>query len=380
MRKIYTALGLMTGTSMDGVDLSIIRSDGFKEFTTIFDDYHKFDPNLQKNIIDLRDQIFTFDDLKKLSKKLSILERELTLFQCEIVNKISKEYLDKIDLIGFHGQTILHDPNRKISKQLGDGKLFSQFLKKIVVNNFRENDLKNGGQGAPLTPIFHDLIFKKINEKFKISYPINVINIGGITNITQIQKNEFSKKIELYASDIGPGNCLIDEWVRNNSNKKFDENNIIAKSGVVNDLIYNQAIDNFSNTSYKNSLDIKDFDSSFARGLSLEDGCITLTKFSANLISQGIKYFNNLNKNFPSINFICGGGRKNEILISFLKDNFEKNIKFENIDDYGFNGDFIESQTFAYLAIRSYLNLPISFPNTTGCKVPTVGGTINKNF
>ena len=114
--------------------------------------------------------------------------------------------------------------------------------------------------------------------------------------------------------------------------------------------------------------------------MSLEDGCVTITKFSAYLIAQGIKYFNKLNKNFPTINLICGGGRKNESLINFLKDNFKKNIKFENIDEYEFNGDFIESQSFAYLAIKSYLNLPISFPNTTGCKKPTVGGNIYKNF
>jgi len=268
MGKIYTALGLMTGTSMDGVDLSIIRSDGFTEFTTIFDDYHEFDPNLQKNIIDLRDQIFTFDDLKKLSKKLSILERELTLFQCEIINKISKEYLEKIDLIGFHGQTILHDPNRKISKQLGDGKLFSQFLKKIVVNNFRENDLKNGGQGAPLTPIFHNILANKINEKFNLGFPIYILNIGGIANITTTVNWEDLKYLDkIFAYDIGPGNCLIDEWIRRNSKKKYDKEGLIAKNGKINELILNQTIENFCGKSnYQKSLDVKDFDIFLLKG------------------------------------------------------------------------------------------------------------------
>ena len=381
MGKIYTALGFMTGTSMDGVDLSLIRSDGYDQFTSILDDYYEFDQKLRKKIIDLRDHIFTFKDLYKYSNELKDLDRELTLFHCEILNKILKEYYEQIDLIGFHGQTIFHNPKKEVSKQLGDGMLLSQISKKIVINNFRENDLKNGGQGAPLTPIFHELISRIIKEKYQISYPINIINIGGITNITQIFEKADSKSLDLYACDIGPGNCLIDEWIRKNSNKTFDENGFIAKNGNVNELIYNQAIDNFSNHSFKNSLDIKDFDASFAKGLSLEDGSATLTKFSAYLIVQGIKYINDLNNSTPVINLICGGGRKNNTLVEEIKIQFNnEKIKFQNIDDYGFNGDFIESQSFAYLAIKTYLNLPISFPNTTGCKKPTIGGTIIKNF
>ena len=379
-KKVFFALGLMSGTSMDGVDMSIIRSDGINEFTSILNKYHKFDPELQNKLMDLRYKIKSSGDLKKYSSEINILEREITLFHYKLINKILSENNQKIDLIGFHGQTIFHNSEEKISKQLGDGKLLSQLTKKLVINNFREEDLKKDGQGAPLTPIFHKLISNIINIKFNISFPLNIINIGGITNITQVLDN-CSNNINLYAYDIAPGNCLIDEWVRKKSNKKFDEDGCLAKSGKVNDLLYNQAIDNFYIKNYEKSLDIKDFDISFVRGLSLEDGCATLTKFSAHLIAKGIEDINNQRKKSSLINLVCGGGRKNNFLIQQINENFKnKYLKLENIDYYGFDGDFIESQAFGYLSIRTYLNLPISFPNTTRCKNETIGGIINKNF
>ena len=380
-KKVFTAIGLMSGTSMDGVDLSLIKSDGHNEFTTILDKYFEFDKNLHRKLINYRDQINTINDLEKYTKELQALEREFTLFHVKILNEILTNPKYKIELIGFHGQTVLHDSEKKISKQIGDGKLLSQLTKKIVINNFRINDLKKNGQGAPLTPIFHQLISYLINKKNKIETPINIINIGGISNITQVSKFEDLDYLNIKALDIGPGNCLIDEWVRKKSNKNFDENGEIARSGKVNDLILNQSIDNFSIKKYGKSLDIKDFDISFVKGLSLEDGCATLTKFSAYLIANGIEYINKLNDIFPKINIVCGGGRKNLSLIEDI--NFflpYKDVNLENIDIYGYNGDFIESQCFGYLAIRSYLNLPISFPSTTGCKEPTIGGIINKNF
>ena len=379
-KKVFIALGLMSGTSMDGVDMSLISSDGFNEFTSILNKYHKFDPELQNKLMDLRYKIKSSGDLKKYSSEINILEREITLFHHKLINKVLSESNQKIDLIGFHGQTIFHNSEEKISKQLGDGRLLSQLTKKLVINNFREEDLKKDGQGAPLTPIFHKLISNIINIKFDISFPFNIINIGGITNITQVLDN-YSNNMNLYAYDIAPGNCLIDEWVRKKSKKKFDEDGSLAKSGKVNDLLYNQAIDNFYINNYEKSLDIKDFDISFVRGLSLEDGCATLTKFSAHLISKGIEDINNQRKKSSPINLVCGGGRKNNFLIQQINENLKhKYLELENIDNYGFDGDFIESQAFGYLSIRTYLNLPISFPNTTRCKSETIGGIINKNF
>ena len=380
-KKIFTALGLMTGTSMDGVDLSIIKSDGYDEFSSILNLYCEFNENLRNKVIYLRDKIFTIQDLKKFSKENDSLEREITIFHFEIINHKLKDFYDQIDLIGFHGQTIFHNSEKKISQQLGNGQLLSQLTKKLVVNDFRKQDMINDGQGAPLTPIFHKLITNIMYKKKQINFPVNIINIGGITNITQILNPKYYKEDNLYAYDIGPGNCLIDEWIRKNSKKRIDENGNIANSGKVNELILNHAIDNFSNNNYDKSLDIKDFDTSFVRGLSFEDGCATVTKFTAFLIAQGINFINSKDKSSKIINLMCGGGRKNNFLIKNIN-NYLDNSKTQlyDIDNYGFNGDFIESQTFGFLAIRSFLKLPISYPSTTKCKNPTIGGIINKKF
>ena len=379
--KLYTAIGLMSGTSMDGVDASLIRSNGIDEFTNILDKYYEYDDNLHQGLIDLRNLILVDEDLRKYSNRLSELEREITIFHSKVVNEISLKYNDEIDFIGFHGQTIFHNPEKKITKQLGEGNLLSQIVNKRVIYDFRQEDLKNNGQGAPLTPIFHHLLSQNISKKYKIEFPVCFINIGGISNITKISKKNEVLEENLEAFDSGPGNCLIDEWIRKNSNKNFDLGGSIAKSGKINQLILNQIIDNFKIESYEKSLDIKDFDISFARGLSLEDGCATITNFTAYLIAKGIEH-SNLNGTKPIKYLVCGGGRKNSFLIQNIKDYLSnnKNISLDTIDKYSYDGDYVESQAFGYLAIRSFLNLPISFPKTTGCKTPTVGGKLVKNF
>ena len=379
--KLYTTLGLMSGTSMDGVDASLIRSNGIDQFTNVLDEYHEYDDDLHKRLINLRNLILNIEDLDKYSKKLNELEREITIFHSKIVNKISSKYSHEIDFIGFHGQTIFHNAEKKISKQLGEGKLLSQLVKKKVIYDFRQEDLKNNGQGAPLSPIFHNLLSKNINNKYHIGFPICFINIGGISNITKIIRKDGKIEKKLEAFDSGPGNCLIDEWVRKNSIKKFDLNGSIAQSGKINQLILNQAIENFEINSYDQSLDIKDFDISFARGLSLEDGCATITSFTAYLIARGIEHSNNY-QDKPIKFLICGGGRKNNFLIRSVKNYLlnKTNISLDVIEKYGLNGDYVESQAFGYLAIRSFLNLPISYPKTTGCIKPTVGGRLVKNY
>ena len=379
-KKLFSAMGLMSGTSMDGVDVSIIKSDGYDEVELIFDQYFEYDIDLYKQLSTLRDKIKSSEDLTKYSKELSDLERALTIFHAEKISKIALKNGIEIDLIGFHGQTIFHNPQIKITKQLGDGNLLSQLLKKPVIYDFRQADIDNNGQGAPLTPIYHRLLVNNFlnKEKDNSAQPICIVNIGGISNATII--NDISNNIEndLIAYDIGPGNCLIDEWIRNNSNLKFDEDGKIAKSGKIDQLILNQAIDNFKIETYSKSLDVKEFDISFARGLSLEDGCSTITEFTAYLIAEGIKF---LNKNNSNKYLFCGGGRKNKFLIESIirNSNLNKN-NFDMIDNFQLNGDYIESQAFAYLAIRSKLNLPISFPNTTRCNAPVIGGKLANNY
>ena len=379
--KLYTAIGLMSGTSMDGVDVSLIRSDGFNQFTNILDEYFEYNESLQQELIELRNLIVNINDLKQYSSRLNKLEREITVFHSKIVSNLSFKYEDEIDFVGFHGQTIFHNPEQKITKQLGDGRLMSQLVKKKVIYDFRQEDIANEGQGAPLTPIFHNLLSARINEKHQIDFPICFLNIGGISNITKIIKKDEKLEENLEAFDSGPGNCMIDEWVRKNSKNNFDENGSIAKSGKINQLLLNQVIDNFKIDSFDKSLDVKDFDISFARGLSLEDGCATITNFTAYLIAKGVEHANGSNIK-PIKYLVCGGGRKNTFLIQSIKDYLlhKKNISLNSIDDYSLNGDFIESQAFGYLSIRSFLKLPISFPRTTGCKVPTIGGKLVKNF
>ena len=381
MGKIYTAMGLMSGTSLDGVDVSIIKSDGYTEYSSILDRYFEYNEGLINKILELRDKISSSEGLIRYLDEIKALEREITLFHFNAVTETLKKTNLTVDLIGFHGQTIFHEPEKKISKQLGDGNLLSQLTKTKVVYNFRQNDLQNGGHGAPLTPIFHNALANKINKKFNLGFPINILNIGGIANITTtIDWQSWGKANNIYAYDIGPGNCLIDEWIRKNSKKKFDMEGLIARSGQTDDLILNQAIENFSVDSYDTkSLDIKDFDIFFAKGLSLENGASTLTDFTAKLIADGINYSNSKSQSDNSKWLVCGGGRKNKYLLESIKNNFGK-INISSIDQYGINGDFIESQAFAFLAIRSLEKMPISFPSTTRCKHSSTGGVIVNNF
>ena len=367
MSKSYCSLGLMSGTSADGVDASIIQSDGDSEYKVILDKYFVYNQAIYKNIHNLKEKIKNSKDLTSLSEKIQLLEREITIFHADVVKEIIKESKLNIDLIGFHGQTIFHNAKEKISKQLGDGKLLSKLTKKMVVYDFRQNDLKNGGQGAPLTPIFHKLL--KI--KFKIKNA-TFINIGGIANITSICDDN-----KMSGTDIGPGMCLIDRWMRQRSKKNYDENGIISKSGKVNKKALNLLIENFykkENNLKKEiiqSFDTKYFDFSFIENLSLEDGAATLMEFTAKVIIFALKS----RKKFKDKIILCGGGRKNGFLVEKLK---KENSNIQLIDQFGIDGDFVESQAFGYLAIRSYLKLPISFPETTNVKKSCSGGVIIK--
>ena len=375
MEKIYTSLGLMSGTSMDGVDASIIKSNGEDKYETVYNQYFKYDEEMYKELVGIRNKINTSSDLQINSILLGKLEKKITLFHATVSQKIINNHSLNIDLIGFHGQTIFHNANEKISKQLGDANLLSNLLKKKVVYNFRENDLINGGQGAPLAPIFHQLL---ANQN-QINLPAYFLNIGGIANVTIITSQDIN---DVKSYDIGPGNCLLDEWIRRNGEERFDKNGELAKSGKTSKIILNQAIDNFDNIKNNNnfSFDIKDFDLSFVRGLSLKDGLSTLTDFTASLICQSIIGSINLN-HYKMINILlCGGGRKNLTLIDSIKNKLPSNINISPIDDYKIDGDFVESQAFAYLAIRSLLKKDISFPKTTNIKKPSSGGILIKNY
>ena len=366
MSKYLYSLGLMSGTSVDGVDASIIKSDG-EQFLEIIDDiYVKYDDHFKVKLKKIIDSCYSKDEFNNLSNSIKDIEKEITLFHdqaCKLIIKKNRNI--KIDIIGFHGQTILHKPQEGYSIQIGDSQLLSKLTNTTVVSNFRENDILNGGQGAPLSPLYHHLILSKI----KSNLPSAVVNIGGISNITYVENEN---KIKSF--DTGPGNYLIDKWVKMNSKMEFDDKGQLAKSGKSNEIILEKFL---SNQYYKKklpkSLDVKDFNLNDLSKSSLEDGCATLSMLTVKSICMAINSFSIT----PNKILFSGGGRKNDFIITNIKKIIKESIHL--IDEFNFDGDFIESQAFAYLAIRSYLKKFITFPTTTGAKKPSLGGTIFKS-
>ena len=220
-------------------------------------------------------------------------------------------------------------------------------------------------------PIFHELIAKK----YKLNPPNIFVNIGGISNFTYLGAPCIgaNKINNWYAGDLCLGNCLIDQWIRKKSKNNFDKDGKIAKTGKIHKNKLKLALQVYK-PKKQDSLDIKDFDLSFVNGLSLKDGAATLTEYTAHILAHHL-----IVHTIHNIKIIlCGGGRKNKLLVKKIKKKLPFPILL--IDDYGINGDFVESQAFGYFAIRSFLKLPISFPNTTGCKKPCTGGVLVKNY
>ena len=363
MDKAIIALGLMSGTSMDGIDASLIMSDGEKNIDIIGELYFKYDSELKSELSEFCKKINTYEELKDNKQQFENLERKITIKHSEATSEIFRKYNTVANIIGFHGQTILHKPKENYSIQMGNGKLLSQLSKTNVVYQFRQNDINNGGEGAPLTPVYHYQLRKKLNLK----EPVLFLNLGGIANYTFAKDNYFSAK------DVGPGNCLMDTYLKKTKNLDFDKDGILALKGKVDNTLINNILDHeHYNTVLKHSYDIKDFDISFVKGLPVEDAMANLNFFTAKLIYENIK--NYINEDFVIL--LCGGGRKNNTLVSNLKKLFKNSIYL--IDDFKIDGDFVESQAFAYLSIRSLYNKNISFPETTRVKTAISGGELIK--
>ena len=365
MDNSFIALGLMSGTSLDGIDASIIRSDGENNLDIIDNRYFNYPNKFRKSLADLIEKIVSKKEINNYSSIYKSLEKQLTLYHSKISQEIIKDNKLNIQLVGFHGQTVIHNPKKGYSIQMGDPKLLSQMLRLRVVSNFRENDIKNGGEGAPLASIYHKILLKKIN----IKSPLLFLNIGGISNYTYCEKDK------IFSKDIGPGNVLIDEYLKKTTGINYDEGGDIASNGKINNDIINQFYEHeIYNVKEKHSYDRKEFDFNFVRGLNIEDAVATLTFFTALIITNNIK--KKFKENLTLI--LCGGGRKNITLVNHLKNLLK--YKIHLIDNFKINGDFIESQAFAYLSIRSFLKKPISYPTTTNVIKPMTGGVITENF
>jgi len=381
MKRIFTALGTMSGTSLDGIDFSIVETDGVDHLRLTGNKYLEFSNTLREKIRVIKSKITSTNECKKVikSNEYKELSDEITKFhQAGMIRTAEYGGGRSIDIIGFHGITLWHKPADRYTHQIGDSKILKKSIAKYknlknseIIFNFRENDILNKGQGAPLTPIYHKALMKHL----KIVDPRLIVNIGGITNVTYLNRDS------IFATDVGPGNCLIDTWMKKIFDKDFDKNGKIALEGKVNQNIADNFLDKLKK-SQKNknvSYDTSDFDLSEFNKLSPKDGLATLSFITAKAI---LNFAQDLD--LKRI-IICGGGRLNQAILNNLKkDRFIisliDHVKSSQNDDpiLNLDGNFIESQAFAYLAIRSYLKLPISFPETTGCIKPVTGGEIVK--
>lgn len=367
------AIGLMSGTSMDGIDLAMLRTDGV--------DIVERGPGLSVPYEGaFRDHIAAgLEVAKRIETRadrpgdLAALEREITRRHAGAV----KAFLDgqaqawgKPELIGFHGQTVLHRPQQALTVQLGDGRLLADLTGLPVVFDMRAEDMRHGGQGAPLVPAYHAALARSL-PRLTGKFPVVFVNVGGISNITYVPLEG-----DPVAFDTGPGNGLIDQWVAREAGVCFDADGAIAAKGVVNEQIVGRYLGKpfFAEPGPK-SLDRGDFTLAEVDGLELADGARTLAAVSAAAILKAVEHL----PQAPALWIVCGGGRKNPHIMHDLMAGAEAlGAAVISAEQAGLDGDAIEAEAWAYLAARSLKSLPLTFPTTTGCGKPVSGGVLVK--
>ncbi|MBT3917386.1 MAG: anhydro-N-acetylmuramic acid kinase [Rhodospirillaceae bacterium] len=351
--KLYTALGLMSGTSLDGIDAAIIQTDGIS--------VHSFGPfEAQPYDPEFRGRLRAALGAKDVPAEL---EHDLTHLHAELIQELLKKHnlaSSEINIIGFHGQTILHEPKNQFTLQLGDGAKLAELTGCPVVNNFRAADVAAGGEGAPLAPVYHQALAADFDD------PVVIVNIGGVGNISFIGADH------LLAFDTGPGNALIDDLVLARTGKSFDQDGHLAAKGRVDTAILAKLLshDFFDQTPPK-SLDRNAFDTSLLEKLSLEDAAATLVAFTTAAIARSATYFPEQVNQW----LVTGGGRHNPTIMKDLSERLGTVV--QPVESVGWNGDAIEAQAFAFMAVRSLLKLPLSFPATTGVSEPITGGILH---
>lgn len=363
------AIGLMSGTSLDGIDAAILETDG----------EHIVRPGPSLGVPYTAEERAVLRAALEASKSwtagepmpeaVAEAERLLTLAHAQAVRKLldmSGFKLADIDLIGFHGQTVLHQPEARRTVQIGMGDVLASLTGIDVINDFRSADVAAGGHGAPLVPLYHQALVRSAG----INEPVAIVNIGGVGNVTYVGLDG-----RLIAFDTGPGNALIDDWAHRHTGEPVDKDGALAEIGEVDvDVLSRLMQHEFFEAPPPKSLDRF----SFARAaeaighLSPEDGAATLTAFTVEAIARGVAHIPGM----PSRFIVCGGGRHNPVLMRMLSERLQGGVL--PAEDLGWRGDDVEAEAFAYLAARSLRGLPLSLPTTTGAPEPMPGGRLHK--
>lgn len=357
----------MSGTSLDGVDAALVETDGESVAVPGAALALPYDRETRALLRQALDDARDVAAGGPLPHSIRDAERCVTEAHAAAVHALLGRAglrAKDVALIGFHGQTILHRPGERWTWQIGDGALLARLTGIAVVNDFRSADVKAGGQGAPLVPLYHAAL---VREAAKLVPPIAMINIGGVANVTYVGKDE------ILAFDTGPGNAPIDDWAQRHTGKPVDEDGALARSGKVCDetLTYMLDHDFFGRVPPK-SLDRMDFTTDAVAHLGPEDGAATLTAFTAASIARAREHFPD-----PATTWIVmGGGRLNSKLMDELR--ARVNAPVLSAEDMGWRGDFVEAEAFAYLAARSRKGLALSLPTTTGVAEPITGGRYHK--
>ncbi|MBV8061277.1 MAG: anhydro-N-acetylmuramic acid kinase [Alphaproteobacteria bacterium] len=358
--KRYRVLGLMSGTSIDAIDVAFLETDGQAYAKSLGFATYPYTPEFRQKI-----RGFFGIQAAPNDARLTDITREQTLLHAGAVKAFMATQglaASDIDLIGFHGQTLWHSPATRQTLQIGDGTLLAAETGINVVYDFRTADVKAGGQGAPLVPLYHRALAAALPK------PLAILNIGGVSNITWIGGDGDN---EILAYDVGPGNALIDDWVLKHTGQPHDHDGAAAALGVVDEVLLERYAQHpFFAAKPPKSLDRDAWGGFVPQGGSFEDGAATLTMMTVRGVELSLKHM--LTK--PQSIYVCGGGRHNKTMMRWLAE--RTRIAIHNVDVLGWDGDALEAEAFAYLAVRSVLGLPLSVPGTTGVPCSLTGGVL----
>lgn len=356
------AIGLMSGTSLDGIDAALIETDGEGEVRPIAFVGSPYGDADRAALAAATELALLFDDPGEhplIERAEALLTRTHAAAVAALLERSGVAARD-IDVIGFHGQTVAHRPDKGWTWQLGDGAALAAATGIDVVADLRIDDVQAGGQGAPLLPVYHAA------RAAGMARPVAVLNLGGVGNITYIGDDD-----ALIAFDTGPANGLVDSWVEAETGARYDAGGALAAAGRVDDAVLTAMLDHpFFDLPHPKSLDRHDFTIQPARGLSAADGAATLTAFTAACVAEAIDRL----PARPTRLLVGGGGRHNPVMLRMIAERC--GVPVEPSDAHGWNGDALEAEGFAYLAVRSRKGLPITFPGTTGVAAPLTGGTL----